>query len=441
MFKTLQKKFIVTTMLIVSILIFGMVSAFNIVTYYMELRENEKTLNFIASEAERPPRKDDSPKTDLPENNDLKQQPPNQNDSRDPGVPPAQEKVLSSRFFWVMFTESGDIIDEELSQITTLTQTEAEEIAQNIYSAWQKNNTTAGTTKHLYYRVLNHKHGPGVRILFLDTTLQFYSRMMMLLVSVFIGCICWIFMLLLAIFLSKRAIRPIAENIKRQKQFVTNAGHEIKTPLAIILANTEAMELHQGESKWSKNIREQITRLTGLTQNLLSLARMDEQTDVILNDVNLSTLTETVLQPFYESTALRGILIFTEVDPGITLQANEECLRQLLSILFDNAAKYTNENGQIDVELQKNDGQISLFVKNTCEILPDAAPEKLFDRFYRGDHARTQKSGGYGIGLSVAKAIVQLHHGQILPTYEEGPAFSIQIKLPEKPPSKRRSSL
>ena len=228
--------------------------------------------------------------------------------------------------------------------------------------------------------------------------------------SLGVGLLCWLLMLLLVILLSRRAIYPIAQSIERQKQFVTNAGHEIKTPLAIIAANTEAMELYQGESKWSKNIHTQVQRLNTLMQQLLQLSRMEEGgTEKVAAEFSFSALLAEAIRPFQEPLALRGVVLTVDIQPDVQLYADKDAILQLISILLDNAVKYSKDGGQVVVLLQKTERHPVLQIKNTCVALPDTAPERLFDRFYRGDAARTQKNGGYGIGLSMAQAIVAAH--------------------------------
>lgn len=227
-------------------------------------------------------------------------------------------------------------------------------------------------------------------------------------------------MLLLVVGLSKRAIRPIAVNMEKQKQFVTDAGHEIKTPLAIILANTDAMELHNGESKWSRNIRTQTERLSGLMKNLLTLSRMDEgNVMTAMTELDISGLVREAADTFKEPAALKHIQIITSIKGDLKLHANREQMVQLVSVLLDNAVKYSPENDSIELVLDGSQREIVLKCRNACHALPEVPADRLFDRFYRGDTARTQKSGGYGIGLSVARAIVEAHKGTIKAVYEK----------------------
>ena len=268
------------------------------------------------------------------------------------------------------------------------------------------------------YLLGQSRTGQGSAMVFLDTSGENLSYVRVLLLSGAAGLVCWSVMLVLVIFLSRRAIRPFEENMERQKQFVTNAGHEIKTPLAIIQSNTEALELYSGESKWSRNIREQTARLSGLMGDLLTLARMDEGAGrAEPADVAFSGLAEAALRSFAQPMEDRGITLRADIQPGLRLRADPAQMEQLLSILLDNAVKYTDQGGTVWVSLRRQEKKVRLSVQNTCEVLPEAPPEKLFDRFYRADAARTQRTGGCGIGLAVARSIAQANRGTLRAEY------------------------
>lgn len=413
MIKVLQRKFVFTAMIAVSILLLILLGTINIVNIVMIRTETNKTLAII-SEADgsfdhiQPP-----PNSTLP--SDFRTEP---KDERD--------KFLSSNFFIVKLNENGQVFFTDVSRTSLVDETSAEELALSVLDE----GTSSGKTGKYRYQISNSRMGNETVIVFLDTSEEIFSYVRVLFLSCGIGIICWILMLFMIIFLSKKAIRPIAENIEKQKQFVTNAGHEIKTPLAIILANTEAMELYNGENKWSKNIREQTIRLNDLMKNLLLLAKMDEDsTEIIKTEITLSALLTENIQYFTESLKLRSITLQTEIQPNVTIKANKEQMLQLISILLDNASKYANNNGTVFVSLQKNDKRVKLVIKNSCEKLPDTSPYKLFDRFYRDDKARTQKTGGYGIGLSVARSIVEANKGSITAEYENPNFVSFTVRL------------
>lgn len=298
-----------------------------------------------------------------------------------------------------------------------------------VYEAIEKDNSEGKIENYRYASEKMEKMSGEVYVFF-DITTDREEIYLMIFLSFLLGTVCWFAMRMLVIALSKKAIAPIARNMERQKQFVTDAGHELKTPLAIILANTEALELHQGESKWSRNIRGQVQRLSGLTQNMLTLAKAGEGAEAENKTVfSLSELTAETLKMFEEPLAQRGLTLDSAIESNVDLRANKEQIAQLLSILTDNAVKYAKAKTVIRTELKKTEKGICLRFINECDVLPDCDPQQLFDRFYRENAARTQKSGGYGIGLSAALAIAELHGGTITAKYEENKIL-FTVKLP-----------
>lgn len=411
MIKTLQRRFIVTAMTAISVLLILLLGTINIINIGTVGKQIEAKLEMI-SKNEGDPHNISTPPEDSP--------------PRAPGAKNDYDTLISSNFFVIRFDKSGNIVYTDVSRISSVSEEEAKELAEKIYTQ----NELSGKIDGFEYMVKDSRMGFGKVAVFLDTSDDIYSYIRVLVLSGAIGIACWLLMLLFVILLSKRAIRPIAENIERQKQFVTNAGHEIKTPIAIIQSNTEAMELYNGESKWSKNIKEQTVRLNELMKNLLTLARMDENNDkLVLSDCSLSQFLTDNIECFRETLALRRITLQTNIQPMISLHANKEHITQLISVLMDNAVKYTNEGGNIFVSLEGNDKRIKLQFKNTCQQLPPAPPEKLFDRFYRADEARTQKNGGYGIGLSVAQSITETYKGRISAEYENGNTVIFTVRF------------
>ena len=254
-----------------------------------------------------------------------------------------------------------------------------------------------------------------------------------LLILLIIICLTgWILILLLVSFLSDKAIRPIGENLEQQKEFITNAGHEIKTPLAVIVSNVDVQELHTGKSKWLDNIRTQALRLSDLTKQMLILSRMEEGSSAVFVSTlfDASQLLLDTLKLFRESAALRGIQIRTDVTPRIEIYASEEQYRQLLELLFDNAVKYAKENGFISVVLKQERRDLILRVRNNCDSLPAADPDQLFERFFRADQSRSRQTGGSGIGLAVVRAIAQKNGGKATAGYPEDDVIEFEIILP-----------
>lgn len=431
MVKQLQKKFIISAMTAVTILLVVLIGGINVFNYLTTSNDNDRLMEMLCYSFETSTKwnADTTDNTQPTQSINGTQQNTtdasgNQNDTdfppQDNGTKPPDDKknngfgrhdknaVDSARYAAVAIDKNGNIIRTDVTHISSLTEEEATAITEAL------KNTTSGTGTYsgFLYRISEAKRAEGKVIILLDNGMQISSFFTVLFISVGAGIFGWLMMLLLVILLSRKTIAPVARSIEKQKQFVTNAGHEIKTPLAIILANTDAMELHNGENKWSKNIRAQTLRLSGLMQNLLMLAKMDESsTKLPMCEFDISTAAEDTVGAFIEPAALKGIMIEQDIKKGIRLSGNRDSIVQLMTVLLDNAVKYTESGGVIRAGLYGSEKNITLSIANTCE--PIDHPEKLFDRFYRGDSARTQKNGGYGIGLSVAQAIAELHKGSI----------------------------
>ena len=431
MVKQLQKKFIISAMTAVTILLVVLIGGINVFNYLTTSGDNDRLMEMLCYSFETSTKwnADTTDNTQPPQSINGTQQNTtgatgNQNDTgfvpQDNGTKPPDDKknngfgrhdknaVDSARYAAVAIDKNGNIIRTDVTHISSLTEEEATAITEAL------KNTASGTGTYngFLYRISETKRADGKVIILLDNGMQISSFFTVLFISAGAGIFGWLLMLLLVILLSKKTIAPVARSIEKQKQFVTNAGHEIKTPLAIILANTDAMELHNGENKWSRNIRAQTLRLSGLMQNLLMLAKMDESsTKLPMCSFDISTAAEDTVNAFIEPAALKGVMIEQDIQKGLQLNGNRDSIVQLMTVLLDNAVKYTESGGTISAKLSGNDKNIALSIANTCE--PIDHPEKLFDRFYRGDSARTQKNGGYGIGLSVAQAIAELHKGTI----------------------------
>lgn len=413
MIKTLQRKFIVTAMIAVSVLLILLLSGINVFNAWTTEKDTTILLGtLLKSEADQAP------------------EPPN-SAMNNPGFfnpPPSEDDKMSAVFFTVRFDSSGNVAQVDVSHISSVTEADAKLYAETLYQAGR----TSGKSKNFKYASVPTSDGRGSIYLFLDVSSEYYAVLRVVVLSAFGGVVCWVLMLLLVFLLSKKAIRPIAENIQKQKQFVTDAGHEFKTPLAIMLANLDAMELHNSENKWSKNIREQIVRLNGLIQNLLTLAKSDESKVLLgTTSFSLSDSVNEILRAFTEPMQLKNLTLHASISPDLPICANKEQILQLISILIDNAVKYSIHDGLISLSLQKSGKMNILQIENVCETLPECKPDKLFDRFYRANTARTQKSGGYGIGLSAAQAIVLLHHGTIRASYDPPNKIIFTVKLPE----------
>ena len=229
---------------------------------------------------------------------------------------------------------------------------------------------------------------------------------------------------------SKRAVRPFEINSNRQKQFITDASHELKTPLAIISANAEVLQYKGDGNEWTQNIIDQTKHMGKLINQLLVLAKLDEvQEKSEKQEADLKLLLEETIEPFEDVATQKKVTLKLHLEEGVTIRVNREQIAQLVSILTENAAKYVNDGGKIVWRLTKTQHGAVLVVKNTTEKeLPDT--KRMFDRFYRSDSSRSSKTGGQGIGLSIAKKIVDSHKGSITAKAGDG-MVTFRVSLPK----------
>ncbi len=381
------------------------------------------------------------------------------------------DDTMSARFFSVWLDDEGQIEGTNTAQIYAVTEEGALEMAQEILALKKKSGRIRGFRYLLTKRGGQQESssdsasvaasaggwddlsadssetgteelsGSEMLLVVMDVSGDDQNLLLVLGISSVIAALCWAVMLLPVHILAKRAIAPTALSIERQKQFVTNAGHELKTPLAIILANTEALELFNGESKWTRNIRAQTVRLSGLMQNLLTLSRMDENAlRLERKPFDLDGLAHEVWENFAQSAAARSLTVdFSSVGTEhITALGDRESVSQLLSILFDNAVKYAPRGGRISIRTFAEGKEVVLTQTNTLpgeekgkegqSRIPED-PERLFERFYRADEDRSRKKGGFGIGLSAARAIASANSGTI--RADTGPGeISFTFRLP-----------
>lgn len=334
------------------------------------------------------------------------------------------DDAMSVRYFIVNYDADNAVGSTNTDSIYSVSDEEAQEYG---LKALQRGKES-GIIGEFFYYIAEREEGRTAA--FIDISSQISAVLSVVVISLIIAAAAWVLMFIFVSVLSRRAIAPIAENIVRQKQFVTNAGHELKTPLAIIMTNTEALELFNGESKWTRNIKAQTKRLSGLMQNLLTLSKMDEaDLNLPMQDFDLGELIRESAAPF-EEPADEKKLGFVIETPRIRVNANRDTMGQLIGILLDNAVKYTPEGGEIRVTAFTEGKYAVLRQMNTIDPAEaEEDPERLFDRFYRRDEARTQKKGGYGIGLSAARAIAAANKAQISASYNEQESIVFDVKM------------
>lgn len=283
------------------------------------------------------------------------------------------------------------------------------------------------------YTVSENKY----QIMFLDVTAYKKTLRQLLTTLLSVGLIVHIIIFIISLYFANRAIKPIAEAWERQKQFVADASHELKTPLSIINANYDVLLANQEETiksqlKWLDNIKVGTDRMTKLINDLLTLARMEDVRDEIQKTTfNISNAINDIISSMEAAVVKKGIELTTSIEPGIIVKSDPDRIKQVVAILFDNAIKYTDKNGQINISLAKSKHQVKFSIKNSGKGIPRQDLPRIFDRFYRIDPSRTHESGGYGLGLSIAKAIMDRLGGKIYATSAENEytTFTFTLEL------------
>lgn len=326
------------------------------------------------------------------------------------------ETPFEMRYAIVELDGRGEVKTVDTDHIAALDrQTVIESIRQIIVSG-----KTSGYAEHYRFKVFPEEDGSST-IIVLDCFRQIQASYNILRIMFFVLLSCVVIAFLLLLVFSKRAIRPFVENLERQRQFVTDASHELKTPLAILTADMGLLEDTYGENKWLKSARTQVVRLDKLIKNLVELARMEETMQKEQAAVfSVSETAEACADAFQPMAGADGKTLSAGIAAGITLRGVQDDLFRLFSILLDNAVKYCDPGGEIRFALFLRGRNICISVSNPCAGLDAALLPRYFDRFYRADSSRARATGGYGIGLSTARAIVTRHRGHISNRYANG---------------------
>lgn len=255
---------------------------------------------------------------------------------------------------------------------------------------------------------------------------------------VLIGFISLIVLLFISIYLTNKSIVPIKETFEKQKQFIADASHELKTPLAIIKTNTSLVLSHpddtiKNQSKWINYINLQTDRMSELISEMLSLAKMDTAENKLpLSPINISKIVESMILMFDAVIYENNIELETNISKNLFINGNKESLKKLFSIIMDNAIKHTNKNGNITVSLFSDKNKVKMIIRNTGEGIEPEHLERIFERFYRVDSSRDRETGGYGLGLSIASSIVKQHKGKIYAKSNIGEFTSFIVEIPQQ---------
>lgn len=468
MIKTLRKKFIAIAMLSTALVLFIIIGAINIANYINTNANLDARLELIAYNGGTfPDMNDDGSAPAVP---DISSEAPDSsttdmapapdgstvpNDSTvsdgstapdDSMVPPApdsgsyfddqygrhgidKETPFETRYFSVLLYANGNVSTIDTGKIASVSTSEAGDYATSLYGKG-KTKGFIDQYKYLSVSTTNTNGDNMVLYVFINCSKELMTIRTYALASIGISIIGLLVVFVLVCFFSKTVTKPMAESYEKQKRFITDASHEIKTPLTIIDANTEVLEMMEGENEWTVSIRKQIARLTALTEKLVFLSRMDEDsTRLEMLEFNISDAILDTAMPFETVAESKGKTLDISVAPDINYTGSETNIRQMVSLLLDNAIKYSSENGSIRLNFSTNGKLKILSVWNTVDEIETGKLDYLFERFYRIDKSRNSKTGGFGIGLSVVQAIVQAHNGKVSAKSEDGKSIEFTISL------------
>lgn len=333
-----------------------------------------------------------------------------------PGFQVTLETPFETRYVVVRLTGQREVAEVDMEHIAALDREKVIQQVEQILDGGKR----SGYSGYYRYQVFDDGE-EGQTIVVLDCFLQLQAANNVLRLTLLASLACIAIVFLLLVFLSRRVVRPFAENLEKQRRFVTDASHELKTPLAIISANTGLLEASLGENRWLASTQVQVSRLDRLIGHLVELARTEEAlTEEELQPVDLSGVVAGQMEDYRLLAQASGKELESDVAPGVTVRGAADNLKRLCTLLLDNAVKYCDSGGTIRLTLAQRGRWAVLSIANPCAGLDPAQLPRLFDRFYRADASRSRDTGGYGIGLSTARAIVGRHRGRLTAKSEDG---------------------
>lgn len=407
MIRKLKIKFILLSMISLFSLLFIIVSGMNVLNYYSVVGEADDVLSLLSTN---------------------KGAFPDFGGSRDDRMPynMSPELPYESRYFSVLLSVSGNVLRTETSQIVSVDTDMAIRYASEVICKGDNQGFVD------YFRYTLTAEDGLYRIIFLDCGRKLDAFYNFLTISIIMASAGFVMVSFVIAFFSGKFIHPIAESYDKQKRFITDAGHELKTPITIINANVDLLAMDIGKNECLKDIQQQAKRLTALTNDLVYLARMEESENTLqMIEFPVSEVIQETAMPFKTLAQAQEKQFTCNVQPMLSMRGNNKAIQQLVSILMDNALKYSPHGGTVSLNFVQQNKNLLLTVFNTTEMV--VTPENLphvFDRFYRTDLSRNSETGGHGIGLSVVKAIVTAHGGKISASMQDGHTFQITVSLP-----------
>ena len=327
-------------------------------------------------------------------------------------------------YFAVSFDGSGEVTHTSRDYIASISDDEAAEYARAVLARG------SSSGYHKGYRYLVERGEETSTAVFLNAVKEVALQKVLLTGCIAVSLLCMLLAFGIIVVLSRRAVDPYMRNIERQKRFITDASHEIKTPLTAIAASADVLALEQEGNEWVETIQQQVQRLSKLVGSLVALSRLDEEQPLPEQaDFSLSDVIWEIAEPVNSLAAAKGLRFSQQIEDGLTVHGDRNSMGQLVSILLENALKYTSPGGEIRLTAARAHRDIIMEVYNTCHLEDTAHLDRLFDRFYRPDESRSSGTGGNGIGLSIARAIAEAHRGSITARSESGEDITFRVKL------------
>ena len=442
MIQKLRKQFILVAMCSTMAVLLIIIGSLNIANYWSRIQQTDEILSILSSNNGKFPDMFGQKRMDRDE---------------EPPQPPkggkklgmmefgpnglyrfSREIAYETRFFSVTLDENGETQDLDLGMIAAIEEDTAKEYAAYVLKQYQKSGKTKGFLDG--YRYLVIQNDSTCQIIFVDCATDLQEIKKVVIYSFSTSALGLLAVFFLVLFFSKKVFLPVEESYRKQRQFITDASHELKTPLTIISANVEVMEMESEESKWSRSIKKQIDRMVGLVEQMVTLSRMDEQNDLEKEIFSMSDAVKDTADFYYPVAESSGKELDVDIADGISYQGNEKQIRQMVGLILDNCMKYAavpgSEDGsnqeiqeqhpRIRLTLKQKGKKIELIVWNTVSEIGVGDQNILFERFYRLDRSRNSEKGGSGIGLSIVKSIVEAHKGKISAYSKDGK--SIEFK-------------
>lgn len=322
---------------------------------------------------------------------------------------------FETSFFVASLDSEGAVSDMDHSYIASVSEEDIAAYAKEIRASGKEQ----GRLDYFMYKVFPSDDGTS-KIVAVSCYQQLRQFRLLLSVCILAGLLYMAAVFALVWLMSRRITQPVEESIQKQRQFITDAGHELKTPITIIKANNEVLQMQNGSNQWSQSIDNQTRRLSSLVQSLLELSRLNEK-DIadIAEEFDLSKTVAEAAETFRVPIESDGKILETAIEEGIRFKGSKDEMYRLVSLLMDNARKYSTDRDPIRVTLNRHH-HITLTVSNSCEHIDQEKLDRLFERFYRTDESRSRKTGGSGIGLSVVQAIVERHNGTVTASSNDG---------------------